>query len=72
MSPVGAGWSLEAEEGTRLLVDPSLALQVAPRVLHVLLNHTAWERASVTQFKAFNLRIQIHLLPGWRSQIREQ
>ena len=53
MSPVGAGWSLEAEEGARLLVDPSLAFQVAPRVLHVLLNHTAWERGECYPIQGF-------------------
>ena len=41
--PVGAGGLLEAEEGARLLVDPSLAAQVVSRVLHIFLNHTTWE-----------------------------
>ena len=41
--PVGAGRLLVAEEGARLLVDPSLAAQVVSRVLHVLLDDTTWE-----------------------------
>ena len=41
--PVGAGGLLEAEEGARLLVDPSLAAQVVSGVLHVFFNHTTWE-----------------------------
>ena len=43
MCPVGAGGLLEAEEGARLLVDPSLAAQVVPGVLHILLDDTTWE-----------------------------
>ena len=43
MCPVGAGGLLEAEEGARLLVDPSLAAQVVPRVFHILLNDATWE-----------------------------
>ena len=41
--PVGAGRLLVAEEGARLLVDPSLAAQVVSGVLHVLLDDTTWE-----------------------------
>ena len=40
---MGAGRLLEAEEGARLLVDPSLAAQVVSGVLHVFFNHTTWE-----------------------------
>ena len=43
MRPVGAGGLLEAEKGTGLLVDPSLAAQVVSGVLHVLLDDTTWE-----------------------------
>ena len=43
MCPVGAGGLLEAEEGASLLVDPSLAAQVVPGVLHILLDDTTWE-----------------------------
>ena len=39
--PVGAGGLLEAEEGARLLVDPSFAAQVVSGVLHVLLDDTS-------------------------------
>ena len=45
MRPVSAGGFLEAEQGARLLVDSSLAAQVVPGVLHILLNDTAWERS---------------------------
>ena len=41
MRPVGAGGLLEAEKGARLLVDPGLAAQVVPGVLHILLDDTA-------------------------------
>ena len=41
--PVGADGFLEAEEGARLLVDPSLAAQVVSRVLCILLDDTTWE-----------------------------
>ena len=40
---MGAGELLEAEEGARLLVDPGLAAQVVPGVLHLPLDHTTWE-----------------------------
>ena len=40
---MGAGWLLEAEKGTSLLVDPSLAAQVVPGVLHIFFNYTTWE-----------------------------
>ena len=40
---MGAGELLEAEEGARLLVDPGLAAQVVPGVLHILLDDTTWE-----------------------------
>ena len=43
MCPVGARGLLEAEEGARLLVDPSLAAQVVPGVFHILLDDTTWE-----------------------------
>ena len=45
MCPVGAGGLLEAEKGTGLLVDPSLAAQVVSGVLHILLNDTTWTRS---------------------------
>ena len=41
MCPVSAGGFLEAEQGARLLVDSSLAAQVVPGVLHILLDDTA-------------------------------
>ena len=41
--PVGASELLEAEEGACLLVDPGLAAQVVPGVLHILLDDTTWE-----------------------------
>ena len=39
--PVSAGGFLEAEQGAGLLVDSSLAAQVVPGVLHILLDDTA-------------------------------
>ena len=43
MHPVGAGRLLEAEGGTCLLVDSSLAAQVVSGVLHPLLDDTTWK-----------------------------
>ena len=48
MRPVGAGGLLEAEKGTSLLVDPSLAAQVVSGVLHMLLDDTTWKRSKRT------------------------
>ena len=45
MCPVGAGGLLEAEKGAGLLVDPSLAAQIASGVLHMLLDDTTWKRS---------------------------
>ena len=41
---MGAGGLLEAEEGARLLVDPSLAVEGVSEVLYILLNDTPWEK----------------------------
>ena len=43
MRPMGAGGLLEAEGGTRLLGDPSLAAERVSEVLHILLNDTPWK-----------------------------
>ena len=51
MRPVGAGWFLEAEEGTRLLVDSSLAVEGVSEVLHILLDDTTWEKSGKCSFK---------------------
>ena len=45
MRPMGAGRLLEAEGGTCLLVDSSLAAQVVSRVFNPLLDDTTWKRS---------------------------
>ena len=44
--PVGAGWLLEAEKGTRLLVDPGLAVKGVPIVLHVIFYDAIWGKGA--------------------------
>ena len=41
---MGAGGFLEAEKSASLLVDPTLAVKGIPKVLHILLNYTPWDR----------------------------
>ena len=41
---MGAGWLLEAEKGTSLLVDPCLAVNGVPRVLHVPFYDATWRK----------------------------
>ena len=41
---MGAGWLLEAEKGTSLLVDPGLAVNGVPRVLHVPFYDATWRK----------------------------
>ena len=68
MRPVGAGGLLEAKKGTGLLVDPSLAAQIASGVLHMLLDDTTWKRSK----GLYHLRIQSHQQQKWQSQIQEK
>ena len=51
MCPVGAGWLLEAEKGTSLLVDPGLAVNGVPRVLRVSFYDATWEGEQVESSK---------------------
>ena len=41
---MGAGRLLEAEKSASFLVDPPLAVKGIPKVLHILLNYTPWDR----------------------------
>ena len=41
---MSAGGLLEAEKSASLLVDPPLAVKGIPKVLHILLNYTPWDR----------------------------
>ena len=68
LCPVGAGGLLEAEKGTSLLVDPSLAAQVVSGVLHILLDDTTWKGSK----GLYHLRIQSHQQQGWQSQTQEK
>ena len=51
---MGAGGLLEAEKGTGLLVDPSLALKGVSEVLHILLDDTTWEGMGSRAFSPEN------------------
>ena len=66
--PVGAGGLLVAEEGARLLVDPSLAAQVDSGGLPVLLDDTTWEWSK----GRYHLRIRSHQQQEWQSQTQER
>ena len=68
---MGAGGLLEAEGGTRLLVDPSLAAERVSEVLHILLNDTPWEWGRL-MFNFYHLRILSHQQHVLQFQIEEQ
>ena len=62
---MGAGRFLEAEKGTRLLVDPALAVNRVPVVLHLLLDDATWAKGAKG---GFHLIIQTHQWQEWQSQ----
>ena len=66
---MGAGGFLEAEKSTSLLVDPAVAVNGVPRVLHLLLDDTTWAKGAIG---LCHLRIQTRRWQEWQSQIQEK
>ena len=68
---MGAGGLLEAEGGTCLLVDPTLASECVSPVFHILLNDAPWEWDR-WMLNFDHLRILSHQQHVLQFQIEEQ